>query len=78
MDSVCTINFSEGKKWLIGLLVGVLFFLVSSPFMYKITGSITDKIGLKTSDNGCPNYQGVLLHTIVFIILLRLLMFIKF
>jgi hypothetical protein len=46
--------------------------------MYNLTGKVTTAINFPTSDNGCPNYKGVLLHTIVFIILLRLLMFIKF
>lgn len=70
-------NFTEGKKWLICLVVGILFFIIAAPFMYQLTGKVTDLMKFETSVNGCPNYYGLIIHTIVFIVLLRLLMFIK-
>lgn len=78
MDSSACSALSEGKKWIIGVVVGVLFFLLASPFAYEMTQKLTGTINLETSVNGCPNYKGVILHAIVFVILLRLLMFIKF
>ena len=64
-------DLTEAEKWMIGAYVTALFLLISSPFMYKITGKLTDLIGFTTSTNGCPNPAGLLLHTIVFFLLLR-------
>lgn len=44
--------------------------------MYKLTGSLTELIGWETSTNGCPNWCGLILHTVVFILLLRVVMLI--
>lgn len=68
---------TEGKKWMVIVAVALMFFLVSSPFMYNITQKIAAKLNLNLGKDGCPNYTGVIVHTIVFIIILRLLMFIK-
>ena len=69
-------NLNEAQKWIIGLYCGLLFLLISSPFMYKLTGSLTKLIGWETSENGCPNISGLFLHTVVFILLLRVIMLI--
>lgn len=59
------------KKWLYTLYTAVIVLLLFNPFAYllvnKILGGVCDKAG-------CPTTMGFLLHTIVFIIVLRLLM----
>lgn len=72
-------TLTEAMKWVVILITGVVFFVISAPFMYQATGWVADKIspGL-IAKAGCPNYLGVALHTIVFMIVIRLLMFIKY
>lgn len=56
-------------------IAGLLFLLISSPFMYRLVNGLTSKLGLTTADSkGCPNVYGLVLHTAVFVVLLRLLM----
>jgi ABC-type Fe3+ transport system permease subunit len=72
-------NFSEMKKWLVILVVALVFALVSSPMTYKLVNSLTKKVNFPIStDEGLPNYWGQLIHTIVFAVILRLLMLIKY
>ena len=61
------------QKIFISVKVALLFLLISSSFMYKLT----NKIGLKTlNSNGNPTTQGYILHTIVFGLLVFLSMYI--
>uniref|UniRef100_A0A6C0D2B9 Uncharacterized protein n=1 Tax=viral metagenome TaxID=1070528 RepID=A0A6C0D2B9_9ZZZZ len=69
-------HLSEGQKWVIGLYCALLFLLIASPFMYRLTNRITEMVGLETSYNGCPNMYGLVLHAIVFLLLVRVLMLI--
>jgi hypothetical protein len=68
---------SNSEKWLVSFYTALVFMLVASPFMYKVTGGLTRMVGLETSDSdGCPNVYGVLLHGVVFLLLVRILMMI--
>ena len=58
---------------LLALVVTLLFILISSPCMYKITGKTTSLVNWETSSNGCPNLMGLLLHTIVFLVLVSVI-----
>jgi hypothetical protein len=42
--------------------------------MYKFTESLTSQLNFITSENGCPNLYGLLLHTFVFFLLTCILM----
>lgn len=71
-------DLSNGKKWLVSLMAGLLFLIISSPIVYKLVNSLTSLVRLKLADkNGCPNVLGLLVHTVVFVLLVRLLMLIK-
>jgi large-conductance mechanosensitive channel len=70
--------WSTGQKWLLSLIYGLLFLIIASPFMYKLTGTLTNMISFKTSENGCPNIYGLILHSVVFFLLARLIMFIVY
>jgi hypothetical protein len=69
-------DLTESQKWLKCFLYALVFLLISSPFVYKITGSLTHSLGFTTSNNGCPNIYGLLLHTLVFLLLARCVMLI--
>lgn len=59
----------------VALVATVLFAIVSSPFTYKLTGSLTEQVGLTTSVDGVPNASGVALHSVVFFVLLFVIWF---
>jgi hypothetical protein len=50
------------QRLLITLWVLLIFILITSKFMYKITNSI----GLNTFLNNIPTFQGYVIHTLVF------------
>lgn len=61
---------TNAQKWWFAIVAGLLFALISSPFVYGITNSFLGK----TTTVGGPTFWGILLHTIVYILLLRLLL----
>jgi hypothetical protein len=69
-------NLSNGHKWCLALCTGLIFLMIASPLTYELTGKFTSYFNWTTSTKGCPNWKGLLLHTIVFILLVRLLMMI--
>lgn len=70
-------NLSERSKWVISLYMILLFLLIASPMMYKVTNKLTELIGWESSDDGCANWSGLLLHAIVFGLLVRAMMLIR-
>ena len=58
-------------KWQISIFSAFIFLLVSNPYTYKITNSIFSRFLGPVSTNGCPTMIGLLLHTVVYILLVR-------
>jgi hypothetical protein len=72
---ICDKPYSSSDKWTASFMLGILFLLVSSPFAYSLTNSIAKGAGFVMADSqGCPNLAGMILHTILFILLLRLML----
>lgn len=71
-------ELTELDKWIISFMAALLYILISSPFMYRLTGALFSKLGLVIEENGCPNFIGVGIHSVVFAVLVRLLMLIRF
>jgi hypothetical protein len=46
-----------------------LYSLVFSKVMYQLTNQLTNLLGWTSSDNGEPNWGGLILHLVVFILL---------
>ena len=63
---------SSYKKWQISMFSAFIFIIVINPYMYmftqKIFGNVLGKIA---ETNGCPTTTGLILHTIVYILLVR-------
>lgn len=63
---------SSYKKWQISIFSAFIFILVINPYTYiftqKILGGLLGKIA---ETNGCPTTRGLVLHTIVYILLVR-------
>ena len=71
----CAKPYTSKDKWIISLIGGLLFLLIASPFLYEAVNALTSTFGLKIADrDGCPNLAGIVLHTLVFILVVRVLM----
>jgi len=59
-------------KWKISFFSAFIFILVVHPYTYKLTQQLFGGILGKIADtNGCPTTVGLILHTIVYILLVR-------
>ena len=61
----------SSEKWNITLFSAFIFLLVINPYTYNLTQSIFGKILGTIAINGCPTMVGLVLHTIVYILLVR-------
>lgn len=75
MKMICDSLLDDSQKWRISVLSGLVFLLISSPLLYRLTGSLGECLGLSISSvSGCPTTLGLLLHTVVFVLVTKLLM----
>ena len=67
---------TSSKKWILSVIAGVLFALISAPFTYSLTNKLFEVIHLQTVEYEESNVTlvGFILHTIVFALLFRLLL----
>ena len=63
---------SSYMKWQISIFSALIFILVIHPYTYiftqKMLGGLFGKIA---ESNGCPTTLGLIIHTIVYILLVR-------
>ena len=63
---------SSYKKWQISIFSAFLFILVINPYTYiftqKLLGGVLGKIA---DSSGCPTIIGLIIHTIVYVLLVR-------
>ena len=66
---------TSGQKWWAAVILGFVFALLSSPTAYHITSQASVAIGGSTliEGNG-PYLSGLLIQTIIFIIIVRLIL----
>jgi hypothetical protein len=61
------------KRWGASVTGGLVFAALSSHTAYKLTGKVASP-GTLSNSQGCPTMMGLLVHTIVFIVIIRYLM----
>lgn len=61
----------SSEKWHISLFSAIIFVLVVNPYTYKLTQSLFSSILGTIAVNGCPTMMGLLLHTVVYVLLVR-------
>lgn len=62
-------------KIIISVIIGIIFFLLATPLMFKLSNKATRLIGVKTvNESGVTTTTGLILHTIIFTIIVRCLM----
>lgn len=75
MSTPTECHYSSADKWTGSAMGGLLFIAVSSPFTYSLTNYISGLVGIDIAGaNGCPNAIGVITHSIIFTLLIRLIM----
>ena len=63
---------SSYKKWQISIFSAFIFVLVIHPYTYILTQKLLGGVFGKIADsNGCPTIIGLIIHTIVYILLVR-------
>ena len=63
---------SSYMKWQISIFSALIFLLVINPYTYKITQNLLGRfLGKIANSNGCPTTLGLIIHTIVYILLVR-------
>lgn len=61
-------------RLLIAVIIGIIFFLVAMPMAFRLTNGLGGFVGVKTLNKNSPTLLGMIIHTIVFILIIRLLM----
>lgn len=62
---------SDMQKLELSLRSGLIFFFLANPETYKFMSKV---LGKWVATNGCPSTEGVLLHTVVFVLIVFLFM----
>ena len=70
----CIKPYTSIDKWIVAAIGGLLFVVLSSPFLYDSINSLTTMINVHTSVNGQPTPIGLGVHTAIFTLVTRLLM----
>jgi len=62
-------------KVLVSVIIGIVFFLIAMPLAFKMSNGAAMKVNWRTTNaNGVPTTTGLIIHTIIFIFIVRLLM----
>jgi len=68
----CAKPYTNKDKWIISIVAGMLFMLISSPFLYDNFGQILTFIKT-TNFYGVPTLEGLILHSLIFTVVIRIL-----
>ena len=68
---------SSVEKWKYSAIAGLLFFIIANPTVYKVVDKIIASaigIGKVAGPAGCPTFGGLILHSLVYMLVIRLIM----
>lgn len=66
---------TSGQKWIAALIAAIVFALISCLPAYRLTSLISTSMGGPALMTGGPNLAGLIIHTIVFFLIIRLILF---
>ncbi len=69
-------TFTSSEKWWISLVLALIFLIISSPFVYSLTSSLSSLLNLPplyVMPGGTTAY-GLFWHTIFFFLIVRIIM----
>ena len=64
----------EYNKWKYSILGGLVFFILSSPVMYKLVNVLFNNSIKIINNSGCPTTLGLLIHSLVYVLIIRAMM----
>lgn len=68
-------EIDSNEKWRISILLGVAALLIFSPVIFSFSNSILSYVNLHTQDKkGRPTVSGWIIHTAIYIAIVRILM----
>lgn len=66
---------TSAQKWWASIVIGFIFGIISSPGAYYISSMITTSLGgIELTNGRGPNIVGLLIHTIIFILIVRIIL----
>lgn len=66
---------TSGQKWWASVLLGFVFAIISSPSLYGLTNMSSNALGgPKTNQKSGATLFGLILHTIIFILIVRIIL----
>ena len=68
-------QLTNSQKWAASLIAGIVFFIIASPLLYAGTTALFGNTGLYTSGSEGATLFGLVLHTVIFILIIRLILF---
>lgn len=77
VTSITSVNsqVTSGQKWWAAVILGFIFFIISSPAAYNITSQITlSTVGTPLMYGTGPTLAGLLFHTLIFVLVVRLIL----
>uniref|UniRef100_A0A6C0LXP8 Uncharacterized protein n=1 Tax=viral metagenome TaxID=1070528 RepID=A0A6C0LXP8_9ZZZZ len=74
-SSYCKAHGIDTKqKWIISVMSGLLFLIFTLPITYDLTDGLARIVGSRTTRYGGPTLVGIALHTVVFALVVRVMM----
>lgn len=71
---ICT-SPTNTQKWWAAVLVGFIYALISSPTAFYMTSTVTTSLGgLATTEGQGATFSGLLIHTLIFIVIIRIIL----
>jgi len=68
-------ELTASEKWVIAVTLGLLFFILSSPAVFRVSNTVLSKLGIHTLDSdNRPTPAGWAIHIVIFVLLVRALM----
>ena len=65
---------ADTMKWWYSFYSAVIFFIIASPMTYKLVNSLLGSIVKICDPKGCPTAAGLLVHSTVFLLVVRAMM----
>jgi len=67
---------TNSMKWWLAIFLGILFFIFAFGGTYNLTGTVFNSVGFPSYlvSSGCPSIWGVLVHAMLFILVIRLIL----
>ena len=70
----CEQLYDSVDKWGVSFLSGLIFMIVSSPYMYDLVSKLAQSFNLTITEDGVPTLLGLTVMSAIFTLIVRVLM----